>query len=541
MKKMIGYILLMTVCFTSFYSCTVKDLSPRSGKDPYGNSIVPAVRLDRSKVIPEEGQVGDTVQVFGTGIAKHIDEIIIMFNDQSAEIIESTDSSAKIIVPPFASTGNINARVGQEYSFGPKFRVNGDMKVDQSFPSIRGANRAIMDIFPIAGGKFMITGDFTNYDNANIDGGINRVAVINHDGSLNTNFEYGKRLNGKRTGSPSIVNSGAVLNDGKYLVAGAFGSYGGYNNVHSIARLNDDGTLDTMTVDLPSGDTLEVSALVGGVIGSINDLHVQDDGKILVTGLFRYYVKPDYFLTSVTTGRDSTHLDSTRVNFLARLNKDGSLDTTYNYNLNTQSGKESVNGPIKKSILLPDGKLIIVGNFTKYNGKSANRIARIKTDGSLDQTFKPGEGADLTIEDVVVQPDGKLLICGSFNHFDGERAAHIARLNEDGSFDESFKADYEGANGPLLKIGLMPDGKVIATGFFVKYNDIVRNGFVVLNSDGSMNENLNTNSGFTAGGSSLSGTVTGFLQLPAENAFMVIGTFTKFDGYTSNRIMKIEY
>lgn len=539
MKAHFLLLIIATAVFTAISSCTVDTPAPRSGKDPYGSSIVPAVKLDRSKVLPDHGKVGDTIQVFGVGFAEHLDDVVILFNGQSAEIISATDSTAKVVVPTFASSGRINARVKQEYSFGPQFRVDGQMNVDQNFPSIRGANGAIMDIEPLPNGQYLIVGDFTNYDNANIDGGINRVARINHDGTLDHNFEYGKKLNGKITGSSSIVNCAAVLDDGSYLVAGAFSSFSGYSYVQSIAHLNQDGTLDTVTIDRPSGDTLVVSTLLGGVNGTVNGMHVQDDGKIIITGLFRYYLRPDYFLTSVS-GRDSLHLDSTLVNFIARLNPDGSLDTTYNYDLGQHRGKESVNGPINASVLLPDGKLIIAGNFTKYNGKSINRIARLNTDGSLDETFKPGEGADQEIYDVILQPDGKLVIGGSFNHYDQQRTAHIARLNTDGTFDASFKVG-EGPNGPVIDLGIMPAGHIIASGFFIRYNDITRNGFVILNSDGSLSEAYNTNGGLSSGGISFSGIITDVVQLPDENAFLTVGTFTKFDGFTNNRIMRIAY
>ncbi len=521
-------------------SCTVKTAVPRSGKDPYGVQITPAVRLEKSKVLPAHGKVGDTIKIFGSGIAKHLDEVSILFNGQKAKIMNATDTSAEVIVPPFASTGNINARVKQEYSFGPKFRVDGDMEVDQSFPSVRGADGTIMDIASMTNGQYIIVGDFTNYDNANISGGINRVARINHDGTLDHNFDYGKKLNGKYTGTSSIVNCVASLEDTAYLVAGNFSRFSGYNHVYNIARLNYDGSLDTMTVDLPSSDTMEVSSLFGGVLGSVNGMHVQDDGKIILTGFFRYYVRLNYDLTA-KDGRDSLHLDSTLVNYIVRINQDGSLDKTYHFDQAANRGKSGANGPINSSLLLPNGKLIIAGNFTKYDGEKVNRIARLNTDGSLDPTFKPGAGSDQEIYDVVRQSDGKLIIGGNFNSFDNNRVKHIARLNADGSFDNSFEIDGEGPNGPVFNLGVMPSGEVLVSGFFVKYNDIIRNGFVVLNHDGTMNNSYNTNGGLIAGGQNFSGLINGFLQLPSENAFLAIGSFTKFDRLTNNRIMKINY
>ena len=520
-------------------SCKKEVVPGRSGKDPYGDTIRPAVVLNRKTVVPEEGRINDTVMVFGTGFSGHRKDLIISFNGRSAKILSVTDTSAKVVVPPMASTGNISAQVGQEYSFGPFFRVNGLMEVDQSFPSIRGANGTIEDILALPDDKYLIVGAFTNYDNANIDGGVNRVALINHDGTLNRNFAYGKKLNGKVTGSPSTVNAAAVLPDGKLIVAGGFGSYDGYSYINSIARLYPNGQLDTMTVDRPSGDTLEVSALKGGVLGTVTDVQLQDDGKMILTGFFRYYVQMNYNLTAAG-GRDSLHLDSTMVNYIVRLNPDGSLDKTYNFDVANDRGKTSVNGAINKSILLPDGKLIIAGAFTKYNGQDANRIARLNPDGSLDPSFHSGTGADQVIYDIDLQPDGKYVIGGAFNQYDGKAMPHVARLNADGSLDPAFTL-ADGPNGSVIQTGVLPDGKVIVSGYFIEFDEVIRNGFAILNPDGALNTEYNTNGGFSNGGENFSGIVTQILQLPDEYAYLMTGSFTKFDRYTCNRIMKIMY
>lgn len=539
MKAYFYLTVIVIVGLLESVSCTKDSVSTRNGKDPYRDTVTPAVVLDRSRVSPSEGKVGDVIMVYGNGFAKHKDKLSILFNGQPATIISVTDSTATVKVPALASTGNISAQVEQEYSFGPSFRVDGPMSVDQTFPSVRGANNTIQNILPLDGGQYLIVGDFTNYDNANIDGGINRVARINGDGTLDHNFEYGKLLGGGFSGSPSTVSAAASVSGGKYLVAGGFASYDNYAYVNSIALLNQDGSLDTMTVSLPSGDTMEVSALKGGISGSINTLHVQSDGKILVTGLFRYYVSLNHSLTTVS-GRDSLHLDSTIVNYIARLNADGSLDTTYNYDLTNHRGNVSVDGVITSSLLQSDGKLIIVGNFTKYNGQAANKIARLNPDGSLDNTFESGAGADQAIYDISVQPDGKYIIAGTFNSYNHQAANRIARINPNGSIDPSFAVGL-GPDGVVTKTSVLPQGQVLVSGIFVNFDNIVRNGFVVLNANGTINDQYNTNGGLTTNANSFAGVISGFIQLPAEKAFLAIGSFTQFDGYSCNRIMKITY
>ena len=78
--------------------------------------------------------------------------------------------------------------------------------------------------------------------------------------------------------------------------------------------------------------------------------------------------------------------------------------------------------------LQPDGKLLIGGNFTSYNGTPRNRIARLNADGSLDASFNPGTGANSSVYALALQPDGKLLIGGDFTAYAFTPRTRLARL-----------------------------------------------------------------------------------------------------------------
>lgn len=514
-------------------SCS-KDNIAKSGKDPYQDTVTPAILISKGGVAPDKGYVNDEITIRGKGFKDHQSVLSILFNGQAGTILSVTDSTVKVKVPPYASTGNITAQVGQQYFFGPFFRVMGVMETDTVYPSARGANSTIQDIIPVDGGRYLIVGDFTNFDNANIDGGVNRVARINGDGTLDRSFRYGKN-----TGSPATVVRAATLPDGKYLVAGSFASYEGLPYVSSIARLYNNGALETVNVTRPSGKVQPASALKGGVSGIVTGLHVQEDGKVIVVGYFRYYVRPNFNLVAVN-GTDSLHLDSTMVNYLARLNTDGSLDTTYNYDLVNHRGRESVNGSINRSILLPDGKLLIAGTFTKYNGQNVQRIARLNTDGSLDLTFKSSAGANYPIYDLAVQPDGKYIVTGPFTTYANVTVPHIARITADGTPDRSLQAG-DGVDGTIYNVSVMPQGEIVLSGAFTKFNNVLRNNFAVLAPDGSLHAAYNTNGGINMGTNDVNGAITRVLQLPGENAMLVTGSFTRFDFRPCNRILRIRY
>ena len=127
------------------------------------------------------------------------------------------------------------------------------------------------------------------------------------------------------------------------------------------------------------------------------------DGKILVAG-------------------DFNHINQTERNRIARLNPDGSVDATFNPGAGPNTG-------IRCLALQPDGKLLIGGVFTSVDGAARNRIARLKNDGSLDAAFDPGQGANEVVRWVTPQADGKVVMVGGFSRFAGSPCVRLARLH----------------------------------------------------------------------------------------------------------------
>jgi len=129
---------------------------------------------------------------------------------------------------------------------------------------------------------------------------------------------------------------------------------------------------------------------------------MQPDGKTIVGGIFPL-------------------VNGLRTPPLVRLNPDSSLDTTFN------PGEAGPNGSVNSLEILSDGRIMIGGQFTSYNGISRNRIARLNADGSLDPTFDVGVGPSIspgtnnTVYDLKALSNGKVLIAGTFNQFNGYR------------------------------------------------------------------------------------------------------------------------
>src|SRR5262249_12032131 len=137
--------------------------------------------------------------------------------------------------------------------------------------------------------------------------------------------------------------------------------------------------------------------------------------------------------------------------------------------------------------LQPDGKILVGGSFTQINGAPRNRIARLNSDGTLDASFL-SSGANDTVQALTLQPDGKVLIGGNFTSVNGTARNHITRLNPDGAIDTSFLSVVSGVNGIVQTIALQPDNKILIGGFFNSVNGALRSMVARLKSDGSLDE-----------------------------------------------------
>jgi uncharacterized delta-60 repeat protein len=163
----------------------------------------------------------------------------------------------------------------------------------------------------------------------------------------------------------------------------------------------------------------------------------------------------------------------------------GSLDTNFNPGL-VRSGYRPY---VFSVVVQPDGKIVIGGIFTAINGVARNGIARLNADGSLDSSFDPGTGAEGSpnaagnVSAMVVQPDGKIVIGGFFTAINGVKRQNIARLNADGSLDASFDPGTGVEGGQVSTMAVQPDGKIVIGGDFTAFNGGARNSIVRLNGD----------------------------------------------------------
>jgi uncharacterized delta-60 repeat protein len=353
--------------------------------------------------------------------------------------------------------------------------------LDTGFDPGSGANGLVQAVTVQPDGKVLVGGSFTHMDGT----ACGHIARLNGDGSLDP-----LKLH---VGTNGDVRGIAVQPDGKILIGGNFTQVDGADRNY-VARLYADGSLDA---SFNPGD---------GPDGSVEDLALQPDGKVLVGGYF-------------------TQVDGVVRNHVARLNTDGSLDTSFDPGTGT-------NDPIEAVALQPDGKVLIGGRFTQVNDFTVNRIARLNENGTLDMTFIPGAGADYPVYAIVVQPDGKVLVGGSFIHiyYTDTVRRRIARLNGDGSLDSSF-SPAAGASDIVRTISLQTDGKIIIGGWFTEVNGEERNRIARLNGDGSLDASFDPGDGPSLA-------VEAVAAYPHGKA-IIGGYFTEVSGEERNRIARL--
>lgn len=122
----------------------------------------------------------------------------------------------------------------------------------------------------------------------------------------------------------------------------------------------------------------------------------------------------------------------------------------------------TLNAPPRSAALQPDGKIIIGGSFLLLNeGQAQFGLARLTSTGALDASFKPGSiDPNGVVQAIVVQPDGKIVVAGNFATINGVARNRIARLNSDGSLDPSFVPAYVSATA-VTQVALQPDGRML--------------------------------------------------------------------------------
>jgi uncharacterized delta-60 repeat protein len=248
-----------------------------------------------------------------------------------------------------------------EYEIFSIARLNSDGTRDETFLS-NESNGFTFDIYPsylggVTGidvdsdGKILVSGLFNEYKYDNQTYTIYSIMRLNSDGSPDLDFL--NNVSGFTNITYNDLSKIISLDSGKILVSGTFNEYVDINGTHSVSsliRLNNDGTLD---------ETFNNTGFTTNFFGTANvqDIKIQDDGKIVVGGFFQGY-------------QDSQGTYE-YVKNLIRLTEDGEFDNTFYHD--TGEG-EGVDSSVYCLELAPNGKILVGGSFETFGILNANGV-----------------------------------------------------------------------------------------------------------------------------------------------------------------------
>jgi len=330
----------------------------------------------------------------------------------------------------------------------------------------------------------------------------------------------------------SIIYSSRV--DSSYKPYGATGSEGNYP---FVTAMKEDSNGDLITASRWNSDTdLRIykvhpnGTLIGGFFisssnSSVYSIDTQSDGKILIGG----------YLSNMQTITQPSQAYNTGI---LRINTDGTIDTTFN-NTTLRTASNQV-GLVNKVKVLPDGKILIGGQWATVNGVLRPNIARLNSDGTLDTTFSHSAGYTYDgCIDFDIQSDGKIIYSGPIYGTGG--SSYLNRLNSNGSFDTSFLVrDVQdinqytyGVNSTISKVKVLSDDKIIISGGFTIIGSL-QTGFLVnylakLNSDGFVDKSFRPDP---------NDTVTD-IEVLSDGKIFIIGGFSSISGNISRYMARL--
>lgn len=369
-------------------------------------------------------------------------------------------------------------------------RIEENGSVDTTFKSpnaeIASTTPTVYTISLLPNGKLFLGGNNIGINSSNQSG----IMLLNANGSVDASFQPGPGAS-----SSNIIYAIVPLANNQLLIGGDFPQFGS-NTVRRLARLNANGSVD-------ASFALGNSIYLTGTIASIQML---GDSSFVYSGGFN---------NSLSGGNNSVE----------KLTKNFIIDTKFNEVTGAKSG-------VNTFAVQADSKIMIGGQFTTFNKISRGRIARLTSNGDLDETYAPFKGANADVNSVIVQPDGKVIAAGAFTTFNDTAAGRIIRTDAFGNIDTAFwNRIGTGANGSITVMRRQPDGKILLGGNFVYFNGIVANYIVRLNADGTVDNTFNIGSGAF-------GYVTD-IALQPDGKVVVCGNFPFFNTSSCKGIVRL--
>lgn len=324
------------------------------------------------------------------------------------------------------------------------------------------------------------------------------------------------------------------------------------------------GQQDTSFISASVGSTIYALTLqnvtngpdvfLGGDLDALNQI---DGSGVDTTGFVTadfgsparlvYTIVPELILSGEATprlllgglfGRSSTQVTAgTAAQNIVRLLPDGTLDTTFNPGRGADDYVTAI-------LPLPDGGMVVGGQFEKFNAQSHPHIVRLDHTGAVvdNGVFSSALAFNGTVLSLAAQvnpvasgPQGQILVAGIFSGVNNLTRNHLARLNADGSVDASFNPTFDDRVRVVVS---QPDGKILAGGDFVTVNGVAVKHLVRLYYDGSLDTTFNalvTNQPPLFAGPVAVNTITPL----GDGRYYIGGNFARINGVTRNYLGRV--
>lgn len=292
--------------------------------------------------------------------------------------------------------------------------------------------------------------------------GLKYIRRFNMDGTEDETFHLAQ--------VSGMIRVVAVQSTGKIIIGGDFYNIDGIDSNY-LARLNSDGTLDA-SFNMGNGPN-----------GSVYAIEIGDDDKIWIGGNFSSF-------------------DSNSTNYVAQLNADGSFDVG-----TSESDLNNTVFCIKKD---GSGNVYVGGRFT-------NQIMRLNSSGVKDGAFVSGGftngiGNNPRVSSIQLDSNGKVVIGHWFTYYNGiECSPGIVRLNTDGTIDDTFATEGTGlydtnTRGLVQTVAIQGNGKILVGGWFDTYNGEPQKKLIRFNANGTKDTSFDVGDGFNVSYDSYNGT-----------------------------------
>ncbi|MDO4162805.1 MAG: DUF5124 domain-containing protein [Bacteroides sp.] len=551
--------LVQLTCIVAVFSaCESLDNSITS--DPYGGGKEAlGIKLSSDSPSPADGYPGDTIVFSGKGFLDYCNpdadeyEFTFYIADVATPIQAATDTTLTVVVPENVCSGITCLVIDNQVFYGPNFPVLGNVEVDEEYGLYDvGTDDIIYDYlensYISADHNYYLVGAYTSIGGSSFYG----IGLVDEDGDVasknSTYFDISKGLLTTDLNSSPYIRSISYFDDGQMLISGNFSAYESDNNsneidlgdviyVNNIAVLEHTAFPDTTNYYFEenynskgSFDPVGLSTFNGGSKQTVLRSFITDNQQVIAVGNLTQYCTNEY-----ASYYSLSEEVVTQVATVMRMNRDGTLDETYRSVDNGYIGVEG--GSVNDAYMDENEGIVLVGDFTSFDGIDAPGIVRLDADGNVDENFLANIGSGIDGEITSVRYNAaldKAVLVGKFSTFNGQAIARIAIINADGTLDETF-VPLEFAGGYPNFASIINKEKVIVSGAFTTYGAVPRPGFLILDMDGTATQAYN-----------VCGTFSGQLQqvVEAETSIggyglLLMGEISRFNGDDAHNIVML--